>query len=369
MLDSVTLLINFQDFKILHPNRFHPDPFLVYQHQIIKSVANSTKQDFLEGNYLPKLTLSRRKNLDGKSEVMLTIEASLPKIMFNNNLEELQTKDFYTVISKLQEKLLLMGVEVSIKALKSSAVTSIHYSKNIVLKDGSTPFHYLQQIEKGIISTQLDANTTNYRGGGHVVKWHCNSYEIVLYDKLYDLLKHQQQGKKRSIDTDNFLDFKKIEKRRTKKKRFEVLRIEARLNKRIMIKNLFKKLKIKNNLTLQQLCKSIIMKKVLGYYINTIVSKRPIIHDIHTLTKQQLLSSLIVHNSQISPRNLLSYIGYTTLLQEFSQLELQRLFKPKDKSNLQRLFKEFSAISLPTSKHDSFDIILKQIKSYKPLQL
>lgn len=369
MLDSVTLLIKSQDFKILQPNWFRPEPFLVYQHQIIKSCANSTKQNILEGNYFPKLTLSRRMNLEGKSEIMLIIEASLPKIIFGNNLEELQTKDFDTVIHTLCEKLRIMGIEISIKALKSADITSIHYSKNIVLKDGSTPFHFLQQIEKEITASQLDANKTNYRNGGHVVKWHCNSYEIVLYDKLYDLLKYQCHGKKRSIDDHNFLDFKKIEKRRTKRKKFEILRIEARLNKRVMIKNLFKKLKIKKNLTLQQMFKPTIMKKILTYYMNTILSKKPVIQDIALLTKQQLLSSLIIHNPQISPRNVLSYIGYTALLEESSNLEIQKLFKPKNKTNLQRLIKEFSKIILPTSKQSSFDVILKQIQNYKPLHI
>ena len=48
----------------------------------------------------------------------------------------------------------------------------------------------------------LDVNQTDYRNEGHSYKWHCNSYEIVFYDKIKDLEKAKHSDK-RAIEKDN----------------------------------------------------------------------------------------------------------------------------------------------------------------------
>ena len=48
----------------------------------------------------------------------------------------------------------------------------------------------------------LDVNQTDYRNEGHSYKWHCNSYEVVFYDKIKDLEK-AKQSEKRAIEKDN----------------------------------------------------------------------------------------------------------------------------------------------------------------------
>lgn len=48
----------------------------------------------------------------------------------------------------------------------------------------------------------LDVNQTDYRNEGHSYKWHCNSYEIVFYDKIKDLEKARLSDK-RVVEKDN----------------------------------------------------------------------------------------------------------------------------------------------------------------------
>ena len=132
MIDTVTLLIPPQQYNIIHDN-FVPCAAFVFQHKTIKAVYNPSVKELKQGIYKPRLTISRRKDLYGVSQIMLTIELSLPKLLFGNNLEELKYKDFNAVIFKLHETLYEMGVEISIDDLKDATVLTIHYAKNIAL--------------------------------------------------------------------------------------------------------------------------------------------------------------------------------------------------------------------------------------------
>lgn len=119
----------------------------------------------------------------------------------------------------------------------------------------------------------MDVNQTDYRNDGHSYKWHCNSYEVIFYDKIKDLEKAKQSGK-RAIEKDpSSLFLSKINSRNLKLRRtgndlllnffkklksrekLEVFRMEVRLNKRQKIKQLFEKLNIKNDLTFKKLFK------------------------------------------------------------------------------------------------------------------
>lgn len=368
MIDTIVLLIPPQHFKILKPQNFTPNTNLVYQNQAIKAVQNPLKKNLKQGNYLPRLTLSRRRNLQGISEIMLTIEASLPKLLFGNNLEELRSKDFDQIVRILHEKLLTMGILVEPVNLAQAAITTAHFSKNITLTDGSTPFHYIQKIKECCAPSRLDHNQTNYRNSGHSFKWHCNSYEVVFYDKMFDLIASQQTSHKRAIDAHNCIDLKKITRLRSKKKMFEVLRMEVRLNKRAVIKKLFESLKIKNNLTLQKIFKPTVSKKVLLHYIEIIEHQRSKIFNFKPSNDQALLSALIVYNPQAKPKDILSCVGYKKLLETMTADEIKKLFKKHHGRSWNRMIHIFNNFKLPTNDN-AFEIIKKQLQRYKPLQL
>lgn len=368
MIDTIVLLLPPQHFKILSPNHFTPSTTLVYNRQAAKAFAYPKKYDLKHDNYLPRLMLAHRMNLQGKNEIMLTVEVSLPKLFFGNNLQELQTKDFDTIITLLHQKLCIMGVLVEPKNLQQADIITVHFSKNIVLKDGSTPFHYIQKIKESFSPSGLDHNQTDYRNSGHSFKWHCNSYEIIFYDKLFDL-QSATISKKRALDNSNIFDLKKLNKIRSKKKKFEVLRFEVRLNKRATIKKLFETLKIKNKLTLQTIYKPTICKKVLLYYLNIIEQKRSHIFDFKPSSDQALLSTLLIHNPQMKPKDIFSYIGYKKMIDSMTSDEIKKLIPKKYIHNFNRMVSAFNNFNIPINTNNSFEVIKKQLIKYKPLQI
>ena len=124
-----------------------------------------------------------------------------------------------------------MGVIVDPSLLAAAPISAIHYSKNIPLTDGSTPYHYINKIKEANIQLNLDTNQTDYRNEGHSYKWHCNSYEVVFYDKIKDLEKAKQSDK-RAIEKDSALQLNFFPRFAQRKKKLEILRIEVRLNNR-----------------------------------------------------------------------------------------------------------------------------------------
>lgn len=395
MIDTVILLLPPQQFKIIQPNAFTPHADLVYQNRAIKAVispirlrknhfekldtivasfAGQAQKEVKANTYKPRLTLSRRKNLQGISEIMLTVELSLPKLMFGNNIEELQQKDFSAVVAKLVDVIRDMGVYIELQDLSSAAILAIHYSKNIVLTDGSTPFHLIQKIKEVCSSGRVDTNQadygnnqTDYRNSGHCFKYHCNSYEMVFYDKIYDLEK-SKISKKRAIDPDNFFDMKTLSKVRTERKKFELLRMEIRLNKRSKIKQIFAKLNIKSDITLRKLFRPAIARKVLLYYLTELEGKRSTLIDFKPSSDRTLLTLLAVHNPTLKSKQILQFFGIKKALETMTLDELKRIIVKHDAHNWNRLIKELETIKMPTS-HKPFEIIRKQIEQYKPLKL
>lgn len=377
MIDTIVLLVNSEQFKIIQPNAFTPSADLVYKHEAIKATANATAKERKLGIYKPRLTLTRHRVIDNrsnianksnaKSNIALKIEFSAPHILYGNNFEELQNKDFQILAAKLHEILLDMGIKIDLDNLKQANVTAIHYAKNIALTDGSTPFHFIQKIKQAYIPKRIDSNQTNYRNAGHSFKLHCNSYEIVFYDKIYDL-QQSKISKKRTVDIHSNFDIKILEKMRAKKRKFEILRIEVRLNKCSKIKQLFKKLSINTSLTFQKLFKAAIARKILLHYIQMIEQKRPALLEFQATSDEAFISMLIVQNPQLKPKQILQYFGFRKVLECMTLHELKMIMAKHHERSFARLIKEIETIKMPHA-NKSFEIIKKQIDRYKPLKL
>jgi hypothetical protein len=142
-----------------------------------------------------------------------------------------------------------MGIGVFTSILEIAPVSVIHYSKNIPLTDGTTPHYLISKIKEANISLALDVNQTDYRNDGHSYKWHSNSYEVAFYDKVKDL-EMAKRTEKRAVENDSVIQLKLFEAFK-KRKMFEVMRMEVRLNKRQKMEQLFRTLGIQSELTLK----------------------------------------------------------------------------------------------------------------------
>ncbi len=368
MIDTIVFTLTKDKFNIIHPDKFQPSATLLLSthSHTIQAKQNPTRKELLKGECKPRLTLQKRINAQGLFDLMLKVELSLPKLLFGNNVDELCYKDFPAIIKKLGAVLQEMGIGTTAEALENAPLSSVHYAKNIPLTDGSTPYHFINKIKEANIKISLDTNQTDYRNDGHSYKWHCNSYEVVFYDKLLDLEKAKKSSK-RSIDKDSAMNhspFPFLEK----KKKFEILRMEVRLNKRQKIKQLFKTLGIKSDLTLKKLFKPAIAKKVLLHYLDELESKRPSLLDYKSDNETALLADLVFYNPELSPTKILQLFGLKQALNSMSPRELRMLFAKYNQRAWYKLMADANKVKLPNS-HQPLEIIRQQLIIFKQFKI
>lgn len=271
MIDTIKLLLDrnqfeISDFDAFTPSaeRFYTPPFYNIKQ---KCIRNCTKEELKQGLYYPQLTLFK-KVYHNKPELFLLIEFSVPKLLLNNNFEEVNNADFEKILDILRKKLAKRNVLVSFENLKTAMVTSVHYSKNIELKSASSKY-LINILNKIDVSKVIDIAKTDYRNDGIALRFHTNSYELTFYDKMADL---QQSliSEKRAIEKDNLLQNNLLNDKDFATKEF--FRIEVRLNKRKKIQNILEKCNIEeNSLSFSELFSAQISQKILLYFWNKFV--------------------------------------------------------------------------------------------------
>jgi hypothetical protein len=373
MIDTIILFLTPPSFHISDPEKFTPsarwalaDP--IKSTRPLQSKQNPTKKELMLGAYKPRLTLTHRMHYRGGQETTLKIELSLPKLLFGNNFSELRYKDFLPVAHTLVDALSCMGVVTTVPALAHAPVSVIHYAKNIIFTDGSIPYHYINAIKEANVQLPLDVNQTDYRNEGHSYKWHCNSYEVAFYDKIKDL-EYAKLSSKRSIEKDNEMQLHIFNTLRNprKPKKFEVLRMEVRLNKRKKIKQLFNKIGIAADITFKKLFKPAIAKKVLLHYLNEIESKRPALLDYKPKNDKTLLIDLVMNNPTLKPKQLFQLYGFKQALNYMNMREIRMLLGKHNPRTWSQLIKDAGAIELPNT-NSPLKAIREQLITFKAVQ-
>lgn len=370
MIDTVVLGLSSNQFTIVVPEKFTPSARWINNPREalpgIQSKQNPTKTELKKGIYKPRLLLSHRINEQGKHDIGLKIELSLPKLLFGNNFNELQYKDFNAITNKLVETLASMGIITTSEAIANAPLSTIHYAKNFLLTDGSIPYSYLQKIKQANIKLTLDVNQTDYRNEGHCYKWHSNSYEIVFYDKIKDL-EQAKQSDKRAIEKDSILQLRLCDTFATRHM-LEILRMEVRLNKRKKMRQLFGELGIKSDLTFKSLYKRAIAKKVLHYYLDELERKRLPLLDFKSHNDKAFLANLIVYNANLSANRIMQMFGLKKALELVNIRELRVMLKRCNDRNWYRLIADAKKLTLPDLE-SPFAIMRKQLIDFKPLKL
>lgn len=370
MIDTIVLALSKDMFTISEPDKFVPSARWALNENGrfflgIQSKQNPTKKELLQGIYKPRLTLSHRINSLGKNEISLKVELSLPKLFWGNNFDELRYKDFAPLLQKLTTVLQQMGVMATPDILAQAPLSAIHYSKNIILTDGSIPYHFISKIKEANIKLSLDVNQTDYRNDGHSYKWHCNSYEVVFYDKIKDLEKAKQSSK-RSLEKDSAIQLSLMDTFKNRKK-LEVLRMEVRLNKRQKIKALLKTLDIKSDLSFKSLFKPAISRKILLHYIDEFESKRSSLLDYKPANDKALLAALIMNNPELSTTKILQMFGLKKALESVTIRELRGMFSQYNQRSWYRLMADVNKTRLPISKN-IFGLIREHLVKFNAIK-
>lgn len=309
MIDTVVLIISETNYKILDPDRFIPsanvlnNPYSFGAKAFVKCSQNPTKEDYTNGIYKPRLTVTKRAVIGGFIKP-LKIEFSASKLLFLNNVNELEDNDFDKIIDKLHKRLLEMGVEVSKIALKLAKVSNIHYSKNIELPEFITSSMIIRELAKIDITKRLSLDKTTFKNLGHALTFYSKSYSIVIYDKIKDI--QQKSGVK--IDNDptalqqNLFSDNKPQK--------EILRVEIRLNHPYKIDSMLKTIGKPKDRSFINIFKSGIARSIVLYYWNLMTADKNTFLFSQESEIDKITEVIYKNNPRISAQKLLAIIGY-----------------------------------------------------------
>ncbi|OGH24608.1 MAG: hypothetical protein A3J18_01510 [Candidatus Levybacteria bacterium RIFCSPLOWO2_02_FULL_40_18] len=333
-------------------------------------VQNPTKSELMSGIYKPKLTLQKRFNSSGRFEPTLSIELSLPKLLYGNNFEELDDENFKAVAKLLQTKLSEMGVKVFWELFIKAPVSSVHYSKNIKLTNGLIAFTVLKELSKANITKRLDFNQSDFRNEGHSIKWHANTWELTFYDKIKDL-EQAKISEKRAIEKDNSLQmnlFSDIQEAR-KHKPFEVLRMELRINTRQKLRKVLSDNGYKVEPTFQNIFKKEIAQKILLSYLEDIEKGYPKPLYFDPKSSKDFIAQFEIDNTKTKIKDVFTALGFRKALEENNPRELRELLKKHPRNSWYDFNSQMNSYNYPKNSLDVFKPIRQSIEQFEPLSL
>jgi len=369
MIDTVILTIPRKDYKILDPHRFQPSANFIEKSFLVKGVNNPTAKEKADGIYRPRLTImSKPTNLNQLADIPLRIEFSVPKLLFNNNLDEVENKNFNDVCDTLRFRMKTMGVETTTNAIKQAKVSSLHVSKNILLKE-YTARHVIGELGKVIVNKRTDIEATRFKNSGTAVYFHTNSHQFVLYDKVADL--NRQQG--RAVDKDQTqMQFEIFNRLQTSKNDYEILRLEARLVKPQKLKSVLNSVGHDQPPIFASIFKKGLCQKIMNQYWQNIVGERNYFVFDTERSPQKFLQQLIKKHDT-NPKQYIYLVGLKTLCKDAKGIRGLRLCLEKKCSDRtwSRIAKDFDILNSLTNKQKlqswlpQIEQGLKEFKAFK----
>lgn len=376
MIDTIVLTPKQNMFTIIDHDRFEPSTKGLYDssyglgsRSYLTCKQNPTPGELKNGIYKPRLTITKRL-YEGAYQTMMKVEFSAPKLIYKNNFDELEEGDFNSVVGVLQQKLKEMGVLVFNQLLVNAPVSAIHYSKNIELFNGLTPYTLLKEIQKANITQRLDFNQSDFRNEGQSLKYRTNSFEIAFYDKVKDLQK-SKISEKRAIEKDNAIQmglFDDIQQYR-KQKPIEILRMEIRLNQRQKIRQILEKTNTEIEPTFQNLFKKDIAKRVLIHFLDEIEKQYPKTLYFSPKSNKDFIAQFIIDNPKAKLKDTVLALGFHRTLDEINSREVKELLKNYPTSSWYSFINKMNSYNYPKSNFSAFQIIRNSIEEFKPLKL
>jgi len=305
MIDTVCLLIPKDKISSLDLTRSGVPAWSLHSktEQYEKFVKNPSKRDLDSGLYFPRLTGYKRKSFTQEANVR--IEFSVPKLLFLNNLDELEDKDFPKVIDTLQDRLKTMGIIVSKTILQNASVSSVHFGKNIKLEDGYTANHLISEMNKVNLRKSFDFARSRYINDGQSLYAHTTSHQLVIYDKVADLGK----DKKRAIDKDQPLYQQSLFGELKKQEMLEVIRFEVRLNHKQKMNKVLEQLGYQKNPTFKDVFSKEMAQKVVADYWKKLIKERNLGLFSISLSLKDILRTLYLTNRKIKPNRAIYLLG------------------------------------------------------------
>lgn len=329
-----------------------------------KYVRNPSKAEKETGKYFPRLTgYERRFSQDAN----VRMEFSVPKLLYMNNLDELEDKDFSEVIKKLQKRLETMGVVVAKSVLECASVSSVHFSKNILLQDGYTASHLISEMNKVDLRKSFDFTKTRFMNDGQSLYAHTTAHELVIYDKVADLAK----GKKRAIDKDQTMYQKTLFSEINKEGPIEIIRFEVRLNRKQKMNKVLEDLGYIKNPTFMDVFNTEISKNVVTDYWKRLIKERNLGLFSISLSMKDKLQILFLADSNLKPKQAIYLLGLFEVARDEKGMRQLRTMVTKRSHDRTwyRIVKDMQVASELITKNNLRDWVIqidKALEEYKP---
>jgi uncharacterized protein YggL (DUF469 family) len=316
-----------------------------------------------EEGYYPRLTGIQRGNTKS-----IKIEFSVPKLIFKDNLNELSENQFDDVIKQLHKCLLDMGLQIDREYLKQAPVQSVHYSRNVELKDGYSSSYVISELNKINLNKHFDLTRSNFKNDGQSLNAYTESHSFVVYDKVADL----NSRNKRSMDRDQTDKQKSLFPKLNKKK--EIIRLEARLCHKRKMNSLFEKLGFSRNPTFRDVFSENKSNAILMNYWNQIIKPNSLILFSSRTGPKNTLKKIMNIERKIQPKTAINFTGLLLLSQDGNGLRELRtiLFNQSSDRTWYRIVNDCKIIQEALSESDVaswFSRIESSIKTYNPYLL
>lgn len=314
------------------------------------------------GLYFPRFSIIKARRHGGYA-IFAHIKFSAPKILFGNNFDELTGSELEQVCEALSERLRTMGIIVCPKTLASAAVSTIHYGKNIPFTDYTTASQIIRDLAKCDTTIRKHHNTRDYAGGGEALYLQTKTSGLIVYDKVQEL--KTTRHKKGRFEEDNQCQFYILDQLQTP---FEVVRIEARLQKPEVIRNTFNRCNIDpHNSRFCDLFSQDIARVILIDYFSPFMAGQNKLVGIRSSLKE-FVAKLKRGSPKTSPRNLLMIAGVKALLDEDGYRDIRKEIGATSEQWL-RIKQVVNEAKISTRNQDSIDIVKRSLEDFRPVKL
>lgn len=377
MVDTVLITLDWRkDFDIMEgcyknfatdvTNFFRP-PFIQFGTKKAFLVErNPTAKEKADGNYMPRLTLIKAVRRGGVP-ITLNIEFSAPKVVHNDNFNEITESDFDYLCVQLHRKLYNIGVIVNgPNTLKDALVSTIHYSKNITLTDYSTAHGIITDLSKCNYSTRKQSDGQKYRNNGEAMHFYSSKWGLCIYDKLKEHAK-SKVTEKGLLEKDYYCQMSLFDESPLTSP-FEMVRVETRYIGRRQIKKSLNDAGIETGgLTFRELFRESTAKTMLKYEIDKLRETYPAI-SLSDKTAPALLTELSIQNPRTQIGTIMEAVAYKTLMETTGSRDVRNI---GNFTNQQwyTLNKKINALNFARRKIASFDVIDEQLEKFTPVKL
>ena len=333
-----------------------------------KYVKNPSAKDKASGLYFPCLTGYHRKSGEREWTAMLKIEFSAPKLLFNNNLDELADNQFSAVVDALLDRLERLGVRVQRPDIESAEIRAIHYSKNIELIGGYTSQYVISELSKINLNKRFDLTKTRFMNDGQSLYGYTKAHSFVIYDKVADLKKNPKRAIDKAQSSYQMGLFASLNDTR------EFLRLEVRLSEKRKLNKVFKTLGFSENPTFKEAFATKISQTVVQHYWDTMIEKNSLLLFSHSITAKDLLKQILLVSHQIKGKTAIYLIGLLLLAREGSGLRELRTTLAK-RSNDRLWYRLYSDLTETTAKlnelrpREWYDQVKRALVGYKPIHI